>query len=352
VTQTSEEGNAAVKDKLVPAAWRFAVFTVVCLLGTFAALAIFSQLRFRPESTYRAEFTNVTGLQAGNLVRIAGVEVGKVKEISLHDTVAVVEFSADDTVVLTQGTRAAIRWADPIGGRYLALEQGAGSVARLNAGQTIAVDRTQPALDLDTLLGGFRPLFRALNPQQVNALSAQLIEAFQGEGATIGSFLDQTAAVTHTLADRDTLIESVITNLNTVLGSLGDQSGQFTKAVDSLSALVQGLAARRSDITNAVAYTNAAAGTVADLLGQARPAIRDTVQQTDRTAGIVVADHDYVDNLLNTLPDTYKTLTRLGIYGDYFTFYLCDLLLKVNGKGGQPVYVKLAEQSTGRCAPK
>jgi phospholipid/cholesterol/gamma-HCH transport system substrate-binding protein len=27
-------------------------------------------------------------------------------------------------------------------------------------------------------------------------------------------------------------------------------------------------------------------------------------------------------------------------------------VLKVNGKGGQPVYVKLASQVTGRCAPK
>jgi phospholipid/cholesterol/gamma-HCH transport system substrate-binding protein len=27
-------------------------------------------------------------------------------------------------------------------------------------------------------------------------------------------------------------------------------------------------------------------------------------------------------------------------------------VLKLNGKGGQPVYVKVAGQSTGRCAPK
>ncbi|BBW99129.1 MULTISPECIES: MCE family protein [Mycolicibacterium] len=341
-----------MKDKLRPAVWRFAIFTVVCLMGAFAVMAIFSQLRFRPETTYRAEFTNVTGLEPNNLVRIAGVEVGKVKTISIEGPVALVEFSADDTVVLTQGTRASIRWADPIGGRYLALEEGVGGVGRLNAGQAIPVDRTEPALDLDTLLGGFRPLFRALNPAQVNALSAQLIQAFQGEGATISSFLSQAAMVTNTLADRDTLVQQVIDNLHSVLGSLGDQSSQFEKAVDSLSELVAGLAARRDDISNAVAYTNAAAGTVADLLQQARPPFQNTVHQMDRTAGNVVADHGYFDNLLNTLPDTYKALSRLGIYGDYFTFYLCDLLLKVNGKGGQPVYIKLAEQASGRCTPK
>ena len=74
--------------------------------------------------------------------------------------------------------------------------------------------------------------------------------------------------------------------------------------------------------------------------------------ETDRAAGIVVADHEYFDNLLNTLPDAYQALARQGIYGDFFSFYLCDLVLKLNGKGGQPVYVKVAGQVSGRCAPR
>jgi phospholipid/cholesterol/gamma-HCH transport system substrate-binding protein len=52
------------------------------------------------------------------------------------------------------------------------------------------------------------------------------------------------------------------------------------------------------------------------------------------------------------LPDAYQALARQGIYGDFFSFYLCDIVLKLNGKGGQPVYVKVAGQSTGRCAPR
>ena len=47
----------------------------------------------------------------------------------------------------------------------------------------------------------------------------------------------QTAALTNTLADRDQLIGEVIINLNVVLGSLGDQSDQFAKAVDALAEL-------------------------------------------------------------------------------------------------------------------
>ena len=79
---------------------------------------------------------------------------------------------------------------------------------------------------------------------------------------------------------------------------------------------------------------------------------RRVVHETDRTAGLVMADHDFVDNLLNTLPDTYQVISRLGLYRTFFDFYLCDLLLRVNGKGGQPVLIKVAGQSTGRCTPK
>ena len=342
-----------MRDNLAGAIWRLVIFVAVCLAGTFVLIAIFAQLRFQGGDSYSAVFSNVTGLRNGNFVRIAGVEVGKVKKISVnHDMTVNVEFYVDNSVVLTDGSKAVIRYDNLIGGRYLALELSAGGTKRLLPGQTIPLARTAPALDLDALIGGFRPLFRALDPEQVNALSSQLIRAFQGQGGTIGSFLAQTAALTNTLANRDQLIGQVVVNLNTVLGSLGDQSTEFARAVDSLSTLVGTLADRKVDISNAVAHGNAASALLADLLSQARPPLKKAVTELDRTAGIVVADHDYVDGLLNTLPDAYAALDRQAMYGDFFSFYLCDVVLKLNGKGGQPVYVKVAGQASGRCTPK
>lgn len=342
-----------MRGNLAGATWRFAIFVVVCAVGIFALLAIFAQLRFDRETLYRAQFSDISGLKKNDFVRIAGVEVGKVKNITLQaDATVLVEFSADQSVVLTNGSRAVIRYDNLIGDRFLALEQGAGGIGTLAPGGTIPLARTAPALDLDALVGGFRPLFRALDPEQVNALSGQLVAAFQGQGATISSFLAQTAVATSTLADRDELIGQVITNLNVVLGSLGDQSAQFDKGVTSLSELVHALAAHRTDIATSVAYTDAAAGTVADLLSQARAPFKEVVAQADRVSTLVGADRDYFDTMLNTLPDKYRVLSRQGIYGDFFSFYLCDLYLKLNGKGGQPVFVKVAGQDTGRCAAR
>jgi phospholipid/cholesterol/gamma-HCH transport system substrate-binding protein len=217
---------------------------------------------------------------------------------------------------------------------------------------TIPLAQTAPALDLDTLIGGFRPLFRALQPDQLNELTGELLRVFQGQGGTIASVLAQTSTLTSTLADRGELIGELITNLNTVLQTMAKRSGEFSETLDQLSQLVVGLSDRKTDITNGVTYMNAAADDVAGLLTEARSPLKETVQQTDRATGQVMSDRDYVDELVRTLPDTYQVLARQGLYGDFFNFYMCDAVLKVNGKGGQPVYIKLAGQDTGRCAPK
>ena len=113
-----------MKESLPGVAVRLAVFLAVCALGVFGLYAVFGQLRFGEKThSYQAAFTNVTGLENGDFVRIAGVEVGQVKKVAIQpDTTALVEFTADDSVVLTEGSRAVIRYDDLcppyLGGRY------------------------------------------------------------------------------------------------------------------------------------------------------------------------------------------------------------------------------------------
>ena len=332
---------------------RFAIYAAVCLAGIAVVFAVFYQVRFEKANTYNAVFANVSGLRENNFVRIAGVEVGKVKKVAVQpDSTVRVQFTADESVVLTEGSRAVVRYDDLFGGRFLLLEEGAGGVKRLGAGATIPLGRTQPALDLDALIGGLRPVFRALNPDQINALSGQLIQAVQGQGPTVGSVLTQAAAVTNTLADRDRLFGQLITNLNIVLGSLGDQDGQVAKAVDSLSTLMTTLQERKQDLALGIRGTDRIFALGTQVLNRARSPLKKVVDQTDRVAGTLLADKDFLDNLINTLPDDYRIIGREGLYGDFFTFYLCDLIVKLNGKTGQPVYVNLASQRSGRCTPK
>ncbi|QNI07690.1 MCE family protein [Mycobacterium kubicae] len=342
-----------MRRKLSSIIARVALFTVVCLLFTFTLIAVFGQLRFEDRTDYHAVFTNISGLKSGNFVRIAGVEVGKVGDLTLNrDGTVHIDFAVDRGVRLTEGTKAVVRYENLIGDRYLALEDGPGPPRRLAPGATIPLARTSPALDVDALIGGFRPLFRALDPDQVNALSGQLLRVFQGQGGTLASVLAQASVLTSTLAGRGQLISELITNLNTVLHTFATRDHEFSDGLDKLAQFVDGLAQRKDDIATGLAYVNAAAGSITDLLSQSRQPIKDVVHETDRMSAQVLADRDYVDGLLKSLPDVYQVLSRQGLNGDYFGFYFCEVLLKLNGKGGNPIYVKLIDQPSGRCTPK
>lgn len=333
--------------------FRVGVFVIVMLLGMFALMAAFGQFRFGGGNVFNAVFTNVSGLKNGNFVRVAGVEVGKVDDIAVNDDATVrVKFTIANSLKLLQTTRAEIRYDDLIGGRYLELTPGVTGGGALKPGQTIPTAQTKPALDLESVTGGFRPLLRGVNPEQLNALSGQLMTTLRGEGPSIGVILDQAAAVTNTLADRDLLIGEIIGNLDVVLGSLGGHADQLDKAVTSFSELVGALASRKAEITNAVVNVNAASGSLTDLLAKARQPFQKVVREADRTAGNVLLNHDYLEKELDALPDRYRKINRQAIYGNYFSFYFCNILLKLNGKGGEPVYVKVAGQSAGRCLAK
>ena len=60
--------------------------------------------------------------------------------------------------------------------------------------------RTSPALDLNVLFNGFKPLLTALDPEQVNQLAYELVRVLQGEGGTVTSLLGRLSSVTNTLA--------------------------------------------------------------------------------------------------------------------------------------------------------
>ena len=336
--------------------WLAAVVSVQ-LLFTAVIIVVFGQVRFDRTNSFCAEFSNASGLRAGQFVRASGVEVGRVKKVELveGDKRIRVDFSVDRSVQLYQSTTAHIRYQDLIGNRYLELSRGTGEGAEraLPPGGFIPLSRTEPALDLDALIGGFKPLFRALDPQKVNTIASSIITVFQGEGGTINDILDQTAQLTDRLAESDQAIGEVITNLNTVLDTTVRHRDQFDQTVDKFDVLITGLKDRADPLADGTAHISNAAGTVADLLADNRPLLHDTVQYLDVISQPLIDQQDRLNDIFQKVPQAFKTIGRAGgIYGDFFNLYLCELGIKLNGlqPGGPVRTVKLLwNQPTGRC---
>jgi phospholipid/cholesterol/gamma-HCH transport system substrate-binding protein len=334
---------------------KLGIFSLVLLLFTAIIIVVFGQMRFDRTTGYSAIFSNTSGLRAGQFVRASGVEVGKVSKVEVIDggSKARVDFNVDRSLPLFDGTTAAIRYLNLIGDRYLELKRG-DSDKRLPAGGTIPIEHTEPALDLDALIGGFRPVFRALDPDKVNNIAQSIITIFQGQGGTINDILDQTASLTSALADRDQAIGEVIKNLNTVLDTTVKHQQQFDQTVQDFEKLITGLKNRKDPIAESTADISDAAGTIADLLAENRPLLQSTVTYLDGVQQPLVDQKDQLNDILFRLPTAFKIIGRAGgIYGDFFNFYACDISLKLNGlqPGGPVRTVKLTSQPSGRCTP-
>lgn len=345
--------------KITGTAIKLAAFSFVLLLFTAIIVIVFGQFRFDRTTAYTAEFSNASGLRDGQFVRAGGVEVGKVSNLKLVDggRRVLVTLNVDRTLPLYQSTTAQIRYQDLIGNRYVNLERGTGEGADrvLPPGGFIPMSRTQPALDLDALVGGFKPLLKALDPEKVNTIASSLVTVLQGQGGTINDILDQTAQLTSALADRDQAIGEVITNLNTVLATTVKHEKEFDQTVNNLEVLITGLRNRADPLANATADISNAAGTLGDLLADDRPLLKDTIAKLETVQQPLVDGRDNLDDLLTKLPEAIKIIGRAGgIYGDFFNFYLCDINLKLNGlqPGGPVRTVKITQQPTGRCTPQ
>ncbi len=327
------------------------VFLVSMLMLTALLFAIFAQYRGGPGNKYTAIFADASSLKTGDSVKVAGVRVGTVGSVKLQpDNTVHVGFAADRDIVLTNGTKAAVRYLNLVGDRYLELLDAPGSATIAPPGSVIPTERTEPALDLDLLLGGLKPLVKGLNPQAVNALTNSLLQILQGQDGNLESLFARTSAFTTSLADNSRTVQQMIDNLNTVLATLSKDGNQFSSTVDRLERLVTGLAADRDPIGTAITALDSGVAALTDLLTEARAPLAGSVDQLARLAPIVDDDKATLDIALQKAPKNYRKLVRLGSYGSWINQYLCGMSFRVTDLQGRTAYFPWIMQHTGRCA--
>lgn len=327
------------------------IFVVVLGVLTAGVGVTMGDYRFDETREYRAVFKDLSGLKDGVDVRAAGVTVGKVTHIALRDDYTVlVTFNASPSVQLTTKTDAVIRYKNLTGDRYLDLTQDPGQGRPLAPGAVISAENTKPALDLDELFGGFKPLMQGLDPNQVNELSSSLIAVFQGQSGAVNTLLGQVATLTSTLADRDKVIGRVIDNLATALGTVDERSAQFSELIVRLQRLTTGFAKDRHRIGRSLERTQALAETTTDFLRQLRPDFVGAVKQTGRVSAALNTEPEKISRYLRQVTRVQQLIGRGGAYGSFFNLFICSLQLKVTGPDGKPMLLPpVRDTNSPRC---
>lgn len=333
---------------------RLVVFMLITTLATGLLVATIGNLNFKPTNEYKAVFADATGVTKGDDIRIAGVRVGSVQDVRIVDSdKAEVTFTVDEDTKLTEHTFLTIKFRNLVGQRYISLteEPGEGGEAgdgkTLSDGDTIAVGNTRAALDLTVLFNGFKPLFRALSPADINKLSYEIVQVFQGEGGTLETLLADTASVTSTLADRDEVIGALIDNLNTVLVHVADRDDELSELITSFRTLVSGLKKDRNAILDPLEDISELSVQTASLVSGLRPSLVADLKELRRLAAGLDKNKGELDRVLQVLPIKLTKIGRTATYGSFFNFYLCEFKGRVilNGK---PLPLTVPTQ-TERC---
>ena len=316
----------------IAAGVKLGIFTVCSILVTGLLAAIMGNIGFGDSFEYRAIFTSASMLEKGDDVRVAGVSVGEVTEVDHYErSHAIVSFKVQADVPMTTASRAEVRYLNLVGDRYLALEQGRGEAdaGNLDEGDTIPVENTRPSLDLTVLFNGFKPLFQALSPDELNQLSYEIIQVFQGEAGTLEGLLQSTASVTQTLADRDEVISDLIDNLNRVLVQIGNRDQELTELITSFRIFVGGLKDDRRAILGSLEQISDLSVETADLVSGIRAPFVEDIKQLRRFAGNIDRNKAELDRALQVLPIKLRKVGRTAIYGSWFNFYLCEFHGKI-----------------------
>lgn len=317
---------------------------VLLVLFTAGSLAVWAALvfslsdtNFRPTKRFHAMFNDASGLHAGDTVRVAGVVAGKVSGVSLRDGYDVeVTFAVQNSQTLTTTTHAAVRYANLLGQRYLALTPGATPGTPLAKGATIAAENTTPALDLTALLNGFQPLFSALAPDQVNKLASSLVQVLQGEAGASTDLITQLATLATDLAERQDAIGQVVDGLATAAHAVGSHDAELDTAITQLQKVLAGTSASKQDVSRSLASLADLTTTVSGLLKQSQPALDQDLAGLQSFSGTLAANTDKLNSTISGLPGLLQYFARFVSSGSWLQVYICDLTVHVSGAAPAP----------------
>lgn len=317
------------KKKDRKAALGFSIFAVVAIFVTYLIGSTLNKAVSGPTGGYIAYFNDASGLLEGDDVRMAGVRVGRINDVKLDNGRARVSFEVQTDQPIYTNTKAAIRYQNLIGQRYLAL-----SIDRSRQQQPLpdgaALELpSEDSFDVTALLRGFQPVFETIDAEQVNQLSEGLIKTFQGDDVSLSNTLAEIGQVADDMADRDAVIGAVITNLSVVMRDLSAQGAQVGTLLDSMSALIENLNTDSAQFGQSISQIGETAQGFAEVLGDNRAELRSVGTQARVATERLIGVGAQLDQTAVQLPIFLGHFPLVLGQGAYLNIYPCELDISI-----------------------
>lgn len=292
---------------------------VMVRIGVFAAamaalLMVVINAIVRPVSgdtdSYRAEFTDVSGLKTGDDVRMLGVQVGKVTDISLDGARAFVRFSVQRDRPVYETSGLAIRYQTLTGQRYVDVRQPDRPSTELKPGATIGADKTIPSFDITQLFNGLQPVLAEFSPGALNQFTENVLAVIEGNGAGIGPALDAFEQLSRYVTDRQAVLSLVVSNLQAISDQIGGKSPHL---VTLLKGIADVFTAFRQELDGLLDFAAVAPSTLGPLnsLLTTLGFTENSNPDLEQDLRLLFPDPDAALDVLGRLPALLQSLANL-----------------------------------------
>ncbi|WP_188113348.1 MCE family protein [Nocardioides humilatus] len=332
---------------------------LLLVAGLLVAAANWHRLPFIDDSTtYRAEFTDASGLVAGEEVRIAGVKVGTVEALELDGDKVVVEFTVSG-VDLGDRTEAGIEVKTLLGQHYLSVTPAGDHPIAANA--TIPLERTSTPVNIV-------PAFNQLADQTARTDTKQVAQALDALATTLQrtapemqGALDGLSRLARTVTTRDDQIAELFDKTDRVTGVVAQRDQELGQLLTASDQVLAFLNERRTVIRAIIQDTRGLAeqlaGLVDDNEGVLEPALRDLRS----VLSVLRSNERNIDKALTYAAPYAREFTNVGGTGQWFDatlkfprgFALCSTNDSTDPTGGllDPILSALNNGVNGSDAP-
>lgn len=261
-----------------------------------------------------ATFARTVGIYKGSDVRVLGVQVGKVDSVTPQGDSVKVTMTVNRGVNLPADVRAVQIIPSVVADRYIQLTPVYSGGPKAPRNITLTRDQTMVPVEIDQIYSSVESLSKALGPKGANSKGAvsDLIttgaDNLRGNGADLGSAIEQLSKAATTLSDSRGNLVDTIKNLNVFVGALRQNDSQVRAFNTQMASFNSYLAGERTQLATALNKLSFALGDVANFVDDNRDKLETTLKGLQPTTQALLDEKDHLKEVLTVLPVTINNL--------------------------------------------
>ncbi|MBO2447589.1 MCE family protein [Actinomadura barringtoniae] len=267
-------------------------------------------------------FTGTGGIRSGDEVRVAGVRVGEVTGVhpDFRNGQVIIDWKVDSKVHLGTATRAEIKTATILGGRYLKLSGPVSTpyVQSLPASRRrIPADRTGTPETVNDVLKRTTHAVDKLDTADLNKVIDQIGGINDQTRGRLGHSLKNLSALASEVDENDPKIRELLENGDHVLGIAADKDQQLSQLLQGAQAMLAELRRRRDELTTFLGSGSAALGSISQLIDKQQAKLVSVVADLRSTLSRLRPELGSLNSLLTWAGPTLSGMSSVGGYGPW-----------------------------------